>query len=153
MMEITLAMEKEKDMTSDQIEQMEKLCDAYRQGDRAELDVKLDKLRVEIKHNRELFDFQERASDKALELAREILKDKLTADNNIKGEMQKLVATFITKPEYEGKHATIETKIEGLAEKTNTMSGKVMLIIIGIPLLTSLVVSIATMFIFHMVGR
>lgn len=140
-------------MTSDQIEQMEKLCDAYRQGIKSEFEVKLDKLRVEIKHNRELFDFQEKASDKALELAREILKDKLAADNNVKGEMQKLVTTFITKPEYEGKHATIETKIEGLAEKTNTMSGKVMLIIVGIPLLTSLVVSIATMFIFHMVGR
>ena len=153
MMEITLAMEKGKDMTNDQIEQMEKLCDAYRTGDKAELEVKLDKLRVEIKHNRELFDERERSSDKALELAREILKDKLQADNNIKGEMQKLITTFISKPEYEGKHSALEFKIESLAEKTSTLSGKMMLIIIGVPILMSFLVSLVTVFIIHLSGK
>ena len=140
-------------MTDEQTERMEKLCEAYRTGCKAELNVKIDKLRTEIKHNKELFDVQEKASDKALELAREILDKKMIAENNIREEMRERTAWFLTRSEYDGKHEALTVKIDSLAEKTNTMSGKMVLIVIGIPIFISVVISIVSMFVYHLMVK
>ena len=140
-------------MTDEQTERMEKLCDAYRMGDKSEFDVKLDKLRIEIKANKELSEERERASDKALKLATDILDKRMIAENNIREEMRDRTTSFLTRIEYDGKHEGLISKIDSLAEKTNTMSGKMMLIIIGIPIFISVVISVVSMFIFHMASK
>lgn len=140
-------------MTEDQMEQIEKLCNAYRKGDKAEVDVKLEKLRVEIKHNKELFDVQEKASDKALALARDMLREKLAEENHIREQLTAQALTFLTIKEYEGRHDALETKLDVIADKASTLSGKMVIIVIAIPMVMSLIISILAAFLTHVLMK
>lgn len=111
------------------------------------VDTKFDKLRIEIKSNRELFDERGRFGDRALELAREGLDRRMEAENGIRNELREKTAAFITRDEYNANLKNVTDKAELLAKETSKLDGRMVAICFIVPI----IVTILMLSIFQMV--
>ena len=138
-------------------DEQERVCSAYREGCKAEIEANMDKLCVKQQAFEKLVDERKKMTEQALELAHDILDKRMIAENGVREEMREksvgFRTDFLSKNEYNAKHEALSAKIDNLAEKTNTLSGKVVLIIIGIPIVMSFFVSILTVFITHILTK
>lgn len=118
------------------------LCRSYRDV----VDTKLDKLRVEIKSNKELLDERARFGDKALELAREGLNKRMEAENRIREELREQTTTFISRAEYKAFERVIDERMLALIKDTSKLDGRMVAICFIIPIIvTILMMSISQM--------
>ena len=125
----------------------EALCNSYRNL----LCLKIEKLENKVDSNKEIFDERVRLSDKALKIAQDILNARMESENKIREELREQTNSFITRNEYSIQHQFVLEKISDVTKDTSKLDGKIVVMIVGIPIVMSFLVSIVTLFIFHMV--
>jgi hypothetical protein len=121
--------------------------------DDALCDAKMDVLRTEISKAclkqesfEKLVNERQRMGETALGLAREILNSRMIAENNIREELRRRTAEFITRNEFLANIKSVAEKAELLARETSKLDGRMISICFVIPF----IVSGFMIFVFHL---
>lgn len=135
------------------MDEQERVCSAYREGCKAEMEAKLDKLCEKQQAFEKLVDERKRMTEQALSLAHDILDKRMIAENNVREEMRERSISFrtdfLSKNEYNARHEALLTKIETLEKQTSKIDGRMVAIVFIIPLAISMVM----MLILHLLSR
>jgi transcription elongation factor Elf1 len=118
--------------------EFERICKACKES----FETKFRLLETKIDSNKEIFDHRVETADRATELSRVEIKERMDKDNGIREEMRRKEETFLPRTEYSANHRLLHEKIEAIDKMASKMTGIMLAISFFVPLAVSIVMAL-----------